>query len=143
MHRSTILTGFLICAFLSVSSCSGMNTKGMTDPLVNILTSQLDVTANQAKGGLGSTLTLAKEKLKAPDFESLTKYVPGTESYMKAARDLGAVTGPINDQTGLQAAYSKLGMSWDKVGKFSQVLSDYVGSEGGEQAQSFLTSLIR
>jgi len=143
MHRSIILTGFLICAFLSVSGCAGMDTKGMTDPLVKILTSQLDVTANQAKGGIGSTLTMAKEKLPPTDFESLTKYVPGTESYMKAAKDLGAVTGPINDPTALQAAYSKLGMSWDKVGKFSKVLSDFVGSSGGEQAQSFLTSLMK
>jgi hypothetical protein len=62
---------------------------------------------------------------------------------MKAAKDLGAVTGPINDQAGLQAAYSKLGMSWEKVGKFSKVLSDYVGASGGEQAQSLLTSLMK
>lgn len=143
MRRSIVLTGFLVCAFLAGSGCSGMETKGLTDPLVKILTSQLDVTANQAKGGLGSTLTLAKEKLKAPDFETLTKYIPGTETYMKAAKDLGAVTGPINDQAGLQAAYHKLGMGWDKVGKFSKVLSDYVGAAGGEQAQGLLTSLMK
>ncbi|MDF0643083.1 MAG: DUF2780 domain-containing protein [Nitrospira sp.] len=143
MHRSIVLTGFLVCAFLVGSGCSGIETKGVTDPLVKILTHQLDVTANQAKGGLGSTLTLAKEKLTAPDFETLTKYVPGTETYMKAAKDLGAVTGPINDRAGLEAAYSKLGMSWDKVGKFSKVLSDFVGSAGGEQAQGFLTSMMK
>lgn len=143
MHRSIVLTGVLVCAFLAGSGCAGMDTKGMTDPLVKILTSQLDVTANQAKGGLGSTLTLAKEKLQAPDFESLTKYVPGTETYMQAAKDLGAVTGPIKDQAGLETAYSKLGMGWEKVGKFSKVLSDYVGASGGEQAQSLLTSLMK
>jgi hypothetical protein len=120
-----------------------MDTKGMTDPLVKILTSQLDVTANQAKGGVGSTLSLAKEKLNGADFDSLTKYIPQTDTYMKAAKDLGAVTGPINDQAGLQAAYKKLGMGSDMVGKFSKVLTDFVGNAGGEPAKNLLSSLMK
>src|SRR5215467_3989251 len=72
---------------------------GGTETLTKLLTSQLGVTSNQAMGGVGSILSLAKERLSGMDFTTLTKLIPGADSFMSAARNLGAVSGPVGDQT--------------------------------------------
>ena len=87
-------------------------------------------------------LTLAKEKLSGMDFNALTKLIPGTDTYMKAAKDLGAVTGPVGDKAGLTSSFSKLGMGSDMVGKFKGVLSDFVGKAGGESAKNLLAAAL-
>ena len=133
----------LIVMTMMLSGCAHMQSKGLTDPLISALTGQLNVTADQAQGGVGSILALAKEKLSGMDFNSLTKAIPGADTYMKAAKDLGAVTGPVGDKTGLISSFSKLGMGSDLVGKFSRVLSDFVGKAGGESAKNLLAAVLR
>jgi uncharacterized protein VcgC/VcgE DUF2780 len=143
MSRTSVLAAVFIFAVCAVSGCAEMQTMGLSDPLVTMLTSQLGVTANQATGGVGSILALGKEKLSGMDFNSLTKMIPQSETYMKAAKDLGAVTGPIGDTAGLQSAFSRLGMGSDMVGKFSGVLSDYVGKAGGNPAKNLLAAVLK
>jgi hypothetical protein len=143
MYRFSAFGSALVFTAFLCSGCAEMQSMGMTDPLVSLLTNQLNVTANQAKGGVGSMLSLAKEKLTGPDFSSLTKYIPSSDTYIKAAQDLGAVTGPIKDQVGLQSAFSQLGMGSDMVGKFTGVLSDFVGKAGGDTAKNLLAAVLR
>lgn len=142
MCRISALGVALIGMTFILSGCAEMQSMGLTDPLVKMLTSQLSVTSDQAKGGIGSMLTLAKEKLSSMDFTSLTKLIPGSDTYMQAAKDLGAVTGPIGDKAGLTSSFSKLGMGSDMVGKFSGVLSDFVGKTGGEPAKNLLATVL-
>ena len=40
---------------------------------------------------------------------------------MKAAKDLGAVTGPIGDKAGLQSAFQRLGMDAGMMDKFTKM----------------------
>ena len=116
---------------------------GGTDALTNLLTSQLGVTQNQANGGVGSVLSFAKEKLPSMDFNTITKFIPGSDTLMKASKDLGAVTGPIGDKAGLEAAFSRLGMGADSVPKFVQTMGDFVGKAGGDSARNLLASLLK
>src|SRR5262245_66656358 len=101
-----------------------MQSMGGTDTLTQLLTSQLGVTSNQAMGGTGSILSLAKERLSGMDFTTLTKFIPGSDTFMKVAKDLGAVTGPVGDQAGLTSAFSRMGMGPDMVLKFKQNVLD-------------------
>ena len=123
--------------------CAEMQSMGATDTLTKLLTSQLGVTSNQAMGGVGSILSLAKERLSAMDFTALTKLIPGADTYMKTAKDLGAVTGQVGDRSGLTAAFSRLGMGVDMVPKFTQVLSDFVGRAGGQPAKDLLADAVK
>jgi hypothetical protein len=116
---------------------------GGMNALTSLLSQQLGVTTNQATGGTGSILTLAKEKLPSTDFSSLSNMIPGADSFMKSAKDLGAVTGPIKDKSGLEAAFSRLGMGSEMVPKFSQVMSDFVGKAGGEPAKNLLAMVMK
>ena len=123
--------------------CAEMQSMGGTDVLTGLLTNQLGVTSNQATGGVGSILSLAKERLSAMDFTALTKLIPGAETYMKTARDLGAVTGQVGDRAGLTTAFSRLGMGSDMVPKFTQILSDFVGKAGGAPASNLVMQAVQ
>jgi hypothetical protein len=143
IYRALALGVALIVTPITLSGCAEMQSMGVTDSLVKMLTSQLNVTSDQATGGVGSMLSLAKEKLSGMDFNALTKMIPGADTYMKAAQDLGAVTGPVGGKEGLTSSFSKLGMGSDMVGKFSGVLSDFVGKVGGEPAKNLLAAALR
>lgn len=142
MFRRSLALLLVVVSFLPLS-CAELQSSGVTNVLTQLVTSQLGVTADQANGGVGSILSLAKEKLPSMDFTTLTKFIPGADSFMKAAKDLGAVTGPIGDQAGLTSAFSRLGMGSDMVPKFSQTMSDFVGKAGGDQAKNLLASVMK
>ena len=64
----------------------GSLASGLKDPLLKRVTSKLGVTEDQAKGGIGSYLTLAQEKLAKGDFDKVAALVPGASKYMESAR---------------------------------------------------------
>lgn len=112
--------------------------------LTGLLTKQLGVTEDQASGGVGSFMTLAKEKLSAGDFKKVSKSVPDTDKYMQKAKDLGAVTdGKVGDKKGLEAAYGKLGMTPETGSKLTGVVVDFAGKLGGKKVQSLLSALVK
>jgi len=143
MRQGKAWVACLVLTALFQAGCGAMQSMGGTDILTGLLTNQLGVTSNQAMGGVGSILSLAKERLSGMDFTALTKLIPGADTYMKTARDLGAVTGPVGDRSGLTAAFSRLGMGSDMVPKFTQILSDFVGKAGGQPASNLLLQAVK
>jgi Protein of unknown function VcgC/VcgE (DUF2780) len=141
--RRSMFSFLILTAFLHLGCAEMQSMGGGTDTLTQLLSSQLGVTSNQAMGGTGSILSLAKERLSGMDFSTLTKFIPGSDTFMKAARDLGAVTGPVGDQAGLTSAFSRLGMGPDMVPKFTQTLSDFVGKAGGEPARNLVAAGVK
>lgn len=112
------------------------------DPLTGMLTSSLGVTADQAKGGVGSILTLAQEKLIKGDFDQVAKVIPGASKYMEQAKALGAVTGPLKDLNGLKGALGKLAMQPATVDKFIPAVSNFV-SKASPTAGGLLASVLK
>ena len=140
--RPSMFSILILTAFLHWG-CAEMQSMGGTETVTRLLMNQLGVTSNQAMGGTGSILSLAKERLSGMDFSALTKLIPGSDTFMKTAKDLGAVTGPVGDQAGLTSAFSRLGMGPDMVPKFTQTLSDFIGTAGGEPAKNLLAAAVR
>ena len=118
----------LILTAMLYWGCAALQSMGGTDVLTGLLTNQLGVT---------------KERLSGMDFTALTKLIPGADTYMKTAKDLGAVTGPVGDRAGLTAAFSRLGMGSDMVPRFTQILSDFVGKAGGQPASNLLMQAVK
>jgi hypothetical protein len=116
---------------------------GLKDPLLGMLTSQLGVTENQAKGGVGSLLTLAKEKLPAADFTKVAGVVPGASQYMDLAKSLGAVAGPLTNVAGLNSALGKLGMSTETIAKFVPAVTNFMGKAGGSTVSNLMASVLK
>lgn len=110
--------------------------------LSGLLQSQLGVSEDQAAGGIGSILSLASEQLSGDDFGKIADAIPGAEDYMSAAKELGAVSGLLENLDGLKAAFDRLGLSSEMVSKFVPVMGDFVGKVGGEEAKKMFLGAL-
>jgi len=145
MQRRTLLAalGFLpLLAHAQTPSLESL-TSATTNPLLGALTSQLGVTENQARGGVGSYLTLLQEKLAKGDFDKIASLVPGASGYVDSAKKLGAVTGPLKNLQGLNGALGTLGMNAETVAKFTPLVTNYLGKLGGPTVQSMLAGALK
>jgi hypothetical protein len=123
--------------------------------LLNQLTQNLGITADQAKGGAGLLFQLAKNKLGGDDFGKVAGAVPGVEDMMKAvpsgglsavvsnvASSLGA-GGGLQDMAGLAGGFSKLGLSPDLAQKFVPIVLSFVQSKGGDVVKNLLAGVFK
>lgn len=143
MQRRTLLLVLSGLPLLARADGLGSLASALKDPLIALLTSQLNVNDDQAKGGMGSLLTLLKEKLSLNDFGKITKLVPNASKYMSLAKSLGAVTGPVKNKAGLNGALGKLGMDADTSAKFVPTITDYLGKLGGDTTKTLLAKALQ
>ncbi|CAN2980616.1 MULTISPECIES: DUF2780 domain-containing protein [Pseudomonas] len=145
----------------AISGMQGGNNKAAaaaptseTADLLTALTSQLNITPEQAVGGTGAMLGLAKNKLSGNDFSQLSSSVPGLEqlSGNNALGSLGALSGMLGQTGGsktsgldgllgnvkstndLNTAFSALGMDSGMIGQFAPVILKYLGGEGANSS---------
>jgi hypothetical protein len=122
--------------------------------LVDLLSSQLGVTKDQAEGGAGSIFQLAKQNLNVEDFSSIAKAVPGIDQMIGAApkvegssSSLGGISSmmgsnKLGGMAGLTSSFEKLGLSGDMVSRFTPIILDYVKNKGGEHAMNLLKGAL-
>jgi hypothetical protein len=107
--------------------------------------SELNITPQQAIGGAGAMLGLAKNQLSSTDYSELAKSVPGIDM-LSGGGELGALAGllgssgnaaGLNNALGnvkntndLNSAFSALGMDSGMIGLFTPVLLQYLGQQG-------------
>ena len=112
MKRRTLLTVMAmlpLAVHAQTPALPSSVTSALKSPLMGALTSQLGVSEDQARGGIGSYLTLLQEKLAKGDFDKIASLVPGASGYLETAKQLGAVTGPLKNLQGLNGALGKQG----------------------------------
>jgi len=143
MNRRNLLAMLALLPAVSRSQSLGDVLNAVKDPLIGMLTNKLGITDNQAQGGMGSLLTLAKERMKPNDFGKVTTLIPTATKYMDTAKQLGAVVGPLKNATGLNRAFSKLGMQADTAKQFVPTVTNYVGQIGGEPLKKMLTGVLK
>jgi len=117
--------------------------KSLSNPLMSTLTRTLGVTQDQAEGGVGSILTLAKEKLAKGDFDKIAGLIPGASGYLDKARSLGAVAGPLMNGAGLNGALGKLGIDAATAAKFIPTVTRFVSKAGGSKLGGLLSSALK
>ena len=124
--------------------------------LVDLLSSQLGVSKDQAEGGAGSIFQLAKQNLNGEDFSSVAKAVPGIDKMMGMApkveeslNTLGRISSMFGNSSkkvsgiaGLTSSFEKLGLSGNMVDKFIPIILDYVNKNGGEKVMSLLKGAL-
>jgi hypothetical protein len=145
MDRRILLIGLSLLSLTLAESAAAQlpSMPALSNPLLGQLTKSLGVTADQAEGGVGSILTLAREKLVAGDFDKIASVIPGASKYMEKAKSLGAVTGPIGNALGLNSALGKLGISPATAAKFVPQVTKYVGMVGGKDVGALLSSALK
>ncbi len=118
--------------------------------LLNTLGTQLKISPEQAIGGAGAMLGLAKNKLPSGEYSQLTQQVPGLDklSGNEALAGLNGLSGLLGEKSGskvdalnqalgnvkttsdMNNAFSALGMNSQMVGQFAPVILQYLGQQG-------------
>ncbi|HPD17852.1 MAG TPA: DUF2780 domain-containing protein [Planctomycetota bacterium] len=129
--------------------------------LIGTLKSQLGVTDDQAKGGLGALLRVAREKLGQAEFAKVEEQVPGAGQMADAAPRaegsgglagaLGGLAGALGSGSagglgklaGLAAIFSKLGLDPAMIGKFVQTILAALQGKGAADARDALSSTLK
>lgn len=115
-----------------------------TADLLGALT-ELNITPQQAVGGAGAMLGLAKNQLSSTDYSELAKSVPGIDM-LSGGGELGALAGllgstgkaagldnalgNVKNTNDLNNAFTTLGMDSGMIGLFAPVILQYLGQQG-------------
>ncbi len=118
--------------------------------LLNILGSQLNITPEQAVGGAGAMLGLARNNLSSDDYAQLTHAVPGLD-LLSGSNALGGLSGlgellgsnksnqsaldkalgnDVESRGDLDNAFKALGMDTGMIGQFAPLILQYLGQQG-------------
>ncbi len=125
--------------------------------LVQMLISQLGVSEDQAKGGSGLLLKMAKEKLASDEFSQVASAVPGIEGLIASAPESGGVfgalggiasslgggAGQLGNLASLAGGFKNLGLDSGMVGKFIPIIMSFVQSKGGDTVKSILQNALK
>ncbi|OOV91718.1 DUF2780 domain-containing protein [Pseudomonas sp. MF4836] len=116
--------------------------------LLDTLGSQLNVSPEQAVGGAGAMLGLAKNRLSSTDYAQLAKSVPGLDQLTgnNALGGLGGLGGLLGDSAkspaldgllgnvkntnDLNNTFGALGMDSGMIGQFAPLILQYLGQQG-------------
>ncbi|MCB0379485.1 MAG: DUF2780 domain-containing protein [Bdellovibrionales bacterium] len=125
--------------------------------LIQNLTSQLGVSAEQAQGGVGAIVKLAQEKLSGDDFSTLTSKIPELADMLTKAPSTGSAEGlgsmvssalsafgadSAGNLASLTDSFSQLGLSPEMIAKFAPIVTKYVQDNGGDIAQNLIKKLF-
>lgn len=124
-----------------------------TGKLIGQLVDLLGVTRSQAEGGAGAIFKAAKSNMSSGDYSQLLSAIPGIDSLVDAAPQssglagkasslLGSSSGSMKGTAGLTDSFSSLGLSPDMVGKYSDIVLDFVQSEAGQQTMTLVKNAL-
>lgn len=125
--------------------------------LITMLTSQLGITEEQAQGGSGLLLKMAKEKLGSDEFNQVASAVPDVENLISSAPESGGVSGALGglasslgggagqlgNLASLAGGFKNLDMDSGMVGRFIPVVMSFVESKGGDTVRNILEKVLK
>lgn len=123
--------------------------------LLSILTSQLGISEDQAAGGAGMLMGLAKEKM-GGDFSQISAVIPEVSGLIDQAPDAGGGLmgtlgglagglggGEIGNLLSLGNGFSKLGMDAGMITRFVPVILNFVKGKAGSGAMDLLSKVLK
>jgi hypothetical protein len=146
-----------LAALLLISPCLFTTAGAAEGGLVDSLVSSLGVTKEQAAGGAGALLDLARKQLSAEDFSKVKEAIPDAGALVdtvpkggdmskalgNASSMLGGAGGSLEGLAGLAGTFSQLGLNADMVGKFVPVLLDFAQGAGGDSVMNLLQGVLK
>ena len=124
--------------------------------LIQLLTSQLGISNEQAKGGSGLLFKLAKDKLGGGDFSQIANAVPGLEDLISSAPKAGGLAGALGglassfggggklgNLAALAGGFKSLNLDPEMVSKFIPIVMSFVQSKGGDTIKDLLGKVLK
>lgn len=115
-----------IANMASSLSTSSVNTQS-NSPVVEALTSQLDVSSAQATAGSGALLALASSQLSSDNSSELSSLIPGLSGLESSVPGLSSMASSMGSVT---QVFEGLGMDASMVTQYVPVLMQYLSSQG-------------
>lgn len=161
MKTKSRIVRFKLCLVLLAISGMAISkpeiVTGADMDLVGMLTGQLGVTQDQASGGAGSIFNLAKEKLSASEFSTVSDGLSGIDGLIASAPKveglkskfggmssmLGGGEKSLGGLASLAGGFSSLGLAPDMVGKFVPVVLEYAQGAGGDKVAGLLSGVLK
>lgn len=115
----------------SAALSSAAQVKGDAQQLVGQLQNQLGVTQTQAVGGSGALLQLAESQLGADSMDALSDQVSGLSGLLGGGSSLSkSLLSNISSMSGVQSAFSALGMDPAMIEQFLPIVLSFLGDQG-------------
>ncbi|MGB3726114.1 MAG: DUF2780 domain-containing protein [Glaciecola sp.] len=127
------------------------------DGLVEMLTSNLGVTTEQAQGGIAALMNFAKQNISEEQFMSLSEQIPGLDSVMRYLPSISStkqdglggllsMAGNFNEQLGqlgdLKQQFDTLGLDSNMITQFAEQARSYLDSPEGAEAKQILSESL-
>ena len=156
LAASPVFAFYLSDAANAVSAMQAQKQQGQVQApeaqanLMNTLDSELKISPEQAVGGAGAMLGMARNNLSSEDYGQLTKAVPGLD-LLAGANALGGLGGlgdllgknsesesalsnalgnNVENRSDLDSAFKALGMDTGMIGQFAPLILQYLGQQG-------------
>jgi len=126
--------------------------------LIEQLMQGLGVDKDQATGGTGVLLKMAKEKLGAGDFGKISELIPDMDELLSKAPEgggdglldaiggiaskLGGSAGDLGDLAELAGSFKGLGLDPQMVQKFAGVIMDFLQQKGDDSMKGLLEGIL-
>ncbi len=125
--------------------------------LLQMLTSQLNVSEEQAGGGAGLLFKLAQDKLSSGEFSQITSAIPGVNDLVSSAPESGGFASALGglassfgggasqlgDLASLAGGFSKLNLDAGMIGKFIPIVLAFAQSQGGDALKGLLEKVLK
>ena len=121
--------------------------------LLQILTNQLGVSEEQAKGGSGLLFKMAKKKLAPEEFSEVASAVPNVEDLISSVPKAGIIekitsslhkeSGELGNLASLAGGFKKLHLGPDMIGKFVPIIISFAQSKGGKNLKNILEKVMK
>ena len=125
--------------------------------LIQMLTSQLGISDEQASGGAGLIFKMAKDTLGGDDFSQVSSAIPDIENLISSApasgglgnalgglaSSLGGDAGQLGNLASLAGGFKKLNLDSGLMSKFIPVVMSFVQSKGGDSIKGILEKVIK
>ncbi len=122
-----------------------------------MLTSQLNVSKEQASGGAGLLFKLAKDQLSSGEFSQIASAIPGVKELISSAPEAGGLAGAlgglassfggraadIGEFASLASGFNKLDLDAGMVSKFVPIVLSFVESKGGDHVKALLAKVLK
>ncbi|MFN4292273.1 MAG: DUF2780 domain-containing protein [Permianibacter sp.] len=119
--------------------------------LIQMLTSQLGVNAQQAQGGVGALLKAAQEQVSPATFGEIGKLLPQAADWMKAVPSSGGglggmlggmLGGNLGTLAKVASQFSALGIDSNKLAPFAKLALDFLQKNLSGDAKNEISKLV-
>lgn len=124
----------------ATGSSTAPQTNMLSQGLLDLVSSQLDVTPTQAAGGVGALMGYASNALPSEYSQQLNSLLPGLDNSGDSSLT-SSLLGSVKDMDSVKTAFSALGMDSSMVDQFIPLIEGYLGDNGGSDLVGALSNI--